>query len=193
MFKKRLSQVLWAIWKWYVVDTAQWGFPIKQEIGVPALATATAVLASTALTASVQIITAWITNPDVLRCVSITWNAAWIVGNVVIKGKDWAGRSITESIAASGTSTVAWVVAFKEIDSVTLPVLDTGGDAISVGVTGSIGLYRDIDADADVLSVYAGGTREAVATVDNINNTITITTAFNGIVRFEVSYLTTTF
>ena len=194
MFKKKLSQVLWAIWKWYVVDTVSWGFPVKQEVGTPALATATAVLASTALTASVTtLVTAGLTDPDVLRCVSITWNAAGINWDVIVKGTDWAGRSVTEAIASSGTSTVAWVVAFKTITSVTLPVLDTAWDEISVGVTASVWLYRDIDADADVLSVYADGVREAVGSVDNANNTVVITTAFNGTVRFEISYLTTTF
>ncbi len=194
MFKKRLSQVLWAIKKWYAVDTVQWGFPVTQEIGTPDLATATAILAATALTADVTtLVTEAITAPDVLRCVSITWNAAWIVWDVVITGTDWAGRSITDTIASNGATTVNGVVAFKTVTSVLLPILDTAWDTISVGSTASVGLYRDIDADADVIAVYAGWVREAVASVDSANNTITVTTAFNWTAVFTVSYLVTTF
>jgi len=194
MFKKRLSQVLWAISKGYVVDTKDWKFPINQEVWVPVVAAPADILGATWLTAAVTtLVTAGITDPAILRNVSITWNAAWINGDVIIKGTDWADRSITESIASAGTATVAWVVAFKTVTSVLLPILDTAWDTISVGTGASLGLYRDIEADADVLNVTIDWVREAAATVDNVNNTITVTTAFNWIVYVAISYLITTF
>lgn len=194
MFKKRLSQVLWAIWKWFVVDTLDGKFPIRQEVWIPTLAWVDDILAATAMPASwVTVVTAGITDPDVLRTVSITWNAAGIVWNVIIKWLDWAGRSVVEIIVADATNTVVGNIAFRTIHSVELPVQNAWWDTISVWISGKIGLYRDIELAGDVLSVYVNWTREAIASVDTTYNTVTVTSAFDGIKRIEVSYLVTTF
>lgn len=193
MFKKRLSQIMWAIRKWYVVDTLNGWFPITQELGAVALADIDIVKAATALIATTKLVTTGITSPAAYRNLTITWNAVWIAWNVVIKWTDWAGRSISETIVASGTDTVAWVKAFKTVTSILLPALTTAWDTISIGTGASMGLYRDISAAGDVKSVYVDWVREAVASVDAANGTITVTTAFNWVKYVTVSYLVTTF
>jgi len=160
MFKKRLSQVLWAIKKWFVVDTMEWWFPIKQDMWAPLALWAANVLALTSLTTEAQTITTGITNPDVLRCVSIVWDDASIVGNVTINWTDWADRVILDVIALSWTSTVKGNKAFKTITSIELPVLTTAWDKVSVWLTDKLGLYRDIEDSTDVVSVYTDTTRE---------------------------------
>lgn len=160
MFKRKLSQVLWAIKKWYAVDTFQWGFPLKQDMGAPLALWAANVLSLTALTDSTQTITTGITNPDVLRCVSIVWSDASIVGNVTINWTNWADEVILDVIALSWTSTVKGVKAFKTITSIELPILTTAGDQVSVWLTDKLGLYREVEASSDVVSVYTDTTRE---------------------------------
>lgn len=160
-FKRKLSQVLWALKKWYAVDTFEGWFPVRQEIVSPWTLGAANVLALTALTTSIQTITTNITNPDVFRCISIVWNDGSMVGDVAIYWTDWADRVIVDIITLDGTTTVDGVKPFKTITSVVLPVLTTAGDDLSVGLTDKLGLYRDVEASADIVSVYVDGTRES--------------------------------
>lgn len=192
--KRKLSDTLWALKKWYAIDTNLWKFPISQEFGAVALWTATAVLAATTLWTGVTTkVTTWITSPATYRAVSITWNASWIVWDVVIAWRDWAGRSITDTIAANWTSTVDWVKAFVSIDYIVLPARTASWNTISIWTSWKLGLYRDILVADDVLSVYVDWVREAVASTNVANDTITVTTAFNWTKRISVNYLTTNF
>ncbi len=148
-------------------------------------ADAAGVLASTALTGSPQNITAGITDPDNYRVVSITGNQGSVTGDVVVNGTDWAGNVILDTIASSGASTVDGVVAFKTVTSIDLPVLDTAGDEISVGVVDILGLTRPVAASGDVIYVGIAAdavnastfSYEAASSVDTTNNTVTLSTS----------------
>ncbi len=190
MILRKLSQVLGAIKKGYIVDTFAGSFPVYGEVWVPATLSAAGVLASTALTASVQTITAWITDPDVFRTVSIVGNQASVTWNVVINGKDRAWYNISETLASNWTTTVVWNRAFASVDSIVLPVLDTAWDEISVWVTDKLWLYREIEATWDVISVYVDWVREAASAVDATYSTFTPTTATDSSNRYIVSFLT---
>lgn len=147
----------------------------------PAVASATATHAAVTLTTSAQTVTTGITNPDVYRCVSITGNQASVTGNVTITGTDWNGATITDTIAASGTSTVAGVRAFKTVTSLAFPVLAAAGDTISIGRADKFGFYGDVTASGDVIlteRAASGATEftiEANGTVNTSYNTITAT------------------
>lgn len=85
-------------------------------------ASAAGVLAATNLGVAAQAITDGINDPAVPRALSIVGNVVSIVGNVVITGKNYAGETITETVALNGVTTVNGNKAFKDVDSVALPV-----------------------------------------------------------------------
>ena len=89
-------------------------------------------------------VTTGITNPDVPRTLTITGNQAGITGNVVIEGTDASGAAITDTIAASGTSTVEGVRAFKTVTKITVPTRNAAGDTISVGTAKKLGLPHKV-------------------------------------------------
>jgi hypothetical protein len=76
---------------------------------------------------------------DVPRVVNVTGNASGITGNVVYHGLDFSGTAITDTIALSGTSTVAGTKAFASVTSVDLPVqTHSGTDTVALGVSTTI-------------------------------------------------------
>ena len=85
-------------------------------------ASAAGVMAATNLGAAIQAIASGLTDPAVPRGLSIVGNVSGITGDVVISGKDYHGDAIDETIALNGVSTVNGNKAFKEVDSVGLPV-----------------------------------------------------------------------
>jgi len=85
-------------------------------------ASAAGVLAATNLTAATQTKITGITEPAVPRALSIVGNVSGITGNVVATGKNYAGATITETLALNGNTTVQGAKAFKEVDSIALPV-----------------------------------------------------------------------
>ena len=189
--KRRLSQVLGALKKGYVIDTFEGKFPLTQEVWVPTALDADVTLAATTLaTWATTTVTTGITNPDVYRTLSIVGNAAWITGNVVITWNDWAWRTITETITANGTSTVNWVKPFATVSKIVLPARNAAWNTISVWVTNRLGLYRGVEATGDVVSVYVDWVREAASAVNATYGTFTPTTATNAIKRYTVNYLT---
>lgn len=70
---------------------------------------------------AVQAITTGITNPAVPRNVQIDGNVAGITGDVKITGTR-AGKVISETLAANGTTAVAGALAFDTITKIELPV-----------------------------------------------------------------------
>jgi len=88
----------------------------------PVAANSTGVLANTALTALAQVITTGLTNPIYPRNAVIKGNVSGITGNVVVKGTDFVGAVITETIALNGTAVVAGAKAFATVTEVDLPV-----------------------------------------------------------------------
>jgi hypothetical protein len=73
------------------------------------------------MAAAAQDITAGIVNPATPRALSIAGNVSGITGNVVITGTNYAGETISETIALNGTSTVHGSKAFKTITNIHLP------------------------------------------------------------------------
>lgn len=74
------------------------------------------------LGAAAQAITSGLTSPAVPRALSVDGNVSGITGNVVIEGTNYAGETITETIALNGTTAVDGAKAFKTVTKVTLPV-----------------------------------------------------------------------
>ena len=85
-------------------------------------ASAAGILAATNLGAAAQAKTTGITNPAVPRALSIVGNVSGITGNVVVAGKNYAGETITETLALNGATTVQGAKAFKTVTSIALPV-----------------------------------------------------------------------
>lgn len=172
---------------------------IVQKTGVVQASTATATLGATALTAAAggQDIVAGITNPDVPRNVTALGNAAGIVGDVVVTGTNWAGETITDTIALNGANEVAGVKAFVTVTKVHLPPeTHAGTDTVSIGCGNCLGLQRPIAAAGSVVEVArkaaaaAEYTIEATGTVNAANGTVD-QSGVGAIVnddRFEITY-----
>ena len=145
----------------------------------------TAILAATALTAEAQVITENITNPATPRNVKIVGNEAGITGNVVIKGTNYNGDMITETLALHGTTAVEGAKAFKTVTGIDLPIKTATGNTVSVGFGNKLGLPYKLQLNT-VLKTYVDNTFESTAptvTVDSSvleNNTFTTTTVLSG-------------
>lgn len=149
-------------------------------------ASATAVHAAVTLTASAQTVTTAITSPAVPRNVSVTGNASGITGNVVVTGTNYNGDTITETIALSGTSTVAGTKAFKTVTSIALPAkTNSSGDTVSVGIGSALGLQYKL-AHNTVIFAFLDNTKEATAPTVTVSasalesNTITLNSSLSG-------------
>lgn len=171
---KRMSRTEWFSAK---------GTLYKQTYTAPAAAAATGVLGSTTQpTSGTTVVTTGITNPAVPRAVSVTGNQATCTGNLVVAGFNQFGEAITDTIAISGTSTVAGVKAFARITSITVPTRGAASDAVTVGIAAVLGLDRKIsDAGAACLVASVNGTREGtLPTMNATNHTVVFNTAPNG-------------
>lgn len=124
-----------------------------------------------------------ITDPDVYRVVTVKGNQASIAGNVVVTGTDWAGNTITDTIALDEANSVSGVKAFKTVTSILLPARTSAGDTVSLGCADVFGLTRPVAASADVIYVGIAANAvdastfsyEAASAVDTTNNTVTPT------------------
>lgn len=145
----------------------------------------TVVLASTTLTASPQAITTGITNPDVVRNVVVKGAITTSTGNVTVKGTDYAGTSITETIALSGTTAVAGNKAFATVTEIDLPGSAGSGDGVSVGVGSKLGLPFTLTRNT-VRAAYNNNVLETTppaVTMDPLNicnNTVTLASTLAG-------------
>jgi len=149
------------------------------------VASNTSVLAATALTAAVQTITAGITKPSVPRNIIVKGNQAGVAGNVVITGTNYAGQTITETIALNGATAVVGNKAFRTVASVQLPVeVNAGTDTVSVGTGEKLGLPFKLAHDT-VLVAFKDNTKEgtaptvAVSATNIESNTIDLNSALN--------------
>jgi len=156
------------------------------SLGTPALGTVTYVHANiTQPTSGTTSVTTALTNPDVPRNATITGNQATCTGNVVIWGKDGNSALLQDTIAASGTSTVAGTKAFSTVDSVWIPTRGAASDALSIGTGTKLGIGVKLTLDA-VWAGYLGGTREATRPTVAVNptyiylNTAAFSTAYDG-------------
>lgn len=145
-----------------------------------------AVLAATSLAAATQAVITNITNPAVPRNIKIVGNAAGIAGNVVIKGTNYNGDAITETIALNGITAVEGSKAFKTIMEIDLPIeTHAGTDTASVGFGEKLGVPYKL-AHNTVLSAFLDNTKEGTlptVTVDSANlenNTLKLNSALAG-------------
>lgn len=145
----------------------------------------TAILVATALTAAIQVITENINNPATPRNIKIVGNATGIAGNVVIKGTNYNGDIITETLALNGTTAVEGAKAFRTVTEIDLPIQTAAGNTVSVGFGNKLGLPYKLQLNT-VLKTYVDSTPESTAptvTVDSSvleNNTFTTATALSG-------------
>lgn len=141
-------------------------------LGSPALGTTNAVHASIALTAAPQTITTGITDPDAIRTLLVTGNAAGITGDVVVTGTDIKDQPLSETFALNGTGTIIGTSAFKTVTSFTLPVeTHAGTDAVEIGLGDNLGLPAVFSYNT-ILSTHFGGVKESVAPTLTMNAAI---------------------
>jgi hypothetical protein len=162
--------------------------PVRRHktLASPALGAAASVLAAQTLPASgTTTVTAGITNPDVPRNLTVTGNQSTATGNVVVTGTSEDNTTITETIVANGTATVAGNKAFKTVTQVVFPARGASGDTISVGTGAKLGLGDKLARDT-VRSAYLNNVREGTApTVATSataveSNTVQLNSALNG-------------
>lgn len=141
-------------------------------------------MAATALTTSAQVITTNITDPATPRNLKIVGNAAGIAGNVVIKGTNYNGEAITETLALNGTTVVEGAKAFKTETEIDLPIQTAVGNTVSVGIGEKLGLPYKLSHNT-VLVAYLDNAKEGTApTVTTSataleNNTIDLNSALS--------------
>lgn len=145
-----------------------------------------AVLAATTLTAIAQTIKTNITNPTVPRNIKIVGNTEGIIGNVIIRGTNYAGDSVTEIIALSGITEAEGAKAFKTVTEIDLPIqTHAGTDTVSVGFGEKLGIPYKLTRNT-VLAAYLDNIKEVTAPIvtTNIavleNNTIKLNSALSG-------------
>jgi len=130
----------------------------------------TGVHAAIALTAATQDIITAITNPSVPKALRIKGNQAGVAGNVVITGTNFAGATITETIAANGATGVDGNKAFKTVTKITVPVLVGAGDTISVGFTEKLGIPYLLPHNT-VRDTYLNNVKEVTAPTVTVSAT----------------------
>ena len=133
----------------------------------PAVASATATKAAFTLLVAAQAgITAGITQPDVPRTVTVKGNDGNVSGDVVVHGTNFAGATVSDTIATSGSSEVLGLVAFKTITSIDFPAYSVAGtETISIGRGAGIGFPSIINNAADVITHDFNGATDAGSVV----------------------------
>ena len=107
---------------------------------------------------------------------------------MVIEGKDYAGRNITETIALDEANEVVGVKPFASIDNIIFPARTGAGDTVSVGISDKLGLTRPIAATTDIKLLTQDGTADTVAASNATYGTVTPTTSPDGAVNFAIYY-----
>lgn len=92
-------------------------------------------------------------GPGFGRCVQIVFGAA-NVGVVTVRGRDYLGQPMSETLTGNGTTPVIGLKAFKFVDSVT----STTSGTLSLGTTDKLGLPY---ATQNILSEQLDGVRVA--------------------------------
>lgn len=197
---KKLSQTQGAIKKNYRVDNAFETFPVVQVMSLVDAVSRTAVHAAVTLASGVTTtVTTAITNPDCYRALNITGNQAGVAGVVVISGKDRGGKVVTDRITAVDNTTVDGVVPMVEVLKIVFPARVAAGDTIAVGISEKLGLYRPIEASADLVlserkaSAATSFTTEANGTISVAYGTVIPTGGITAHDSFKFDYLTKIF
>ena len=139
---RKLSQVLGAIGKNYVVDTVQGGYPVCQVMMNVKEADRDKILSETPLLAVSQEVDPDEEEIENYRCLSVTGNQASVLGTVIVRGYNWAHQVVEDHIIASGTATASGVQPMIGVIDIELPALVAAGDGIAVGFCDKLGAYR---------------------------------------------------
>lgn len=164
---------------------------MSEALGAPAVGTTTAVHAAVTSTASQQVVTTGITNPDVPR--NVTATAGGTAGDiaaiqVVVTGTNMYGETISETLPAFTVDTAGSVTgdkAFATVTSVTLPAHSGTGATTAIGVGAKLGLPVKLDRDT-IVNAYRNGVREGTRPTVVVSasavesNTVTMATALDG-------------
>ena len=166
----------------------------RVTINNAALASATAVHAAITLAAAAANVTTAITNPVTPRVLTVKGNQAGVAGNVVITGTNINDEAITETIIAADAGTVAGLKAFKTVTNINVPALVGAGDTIAIGTGPALGIPYKMAFATDVLKCYFDGSAETlsaqtVSATDVSLNTVTTTTALNGVKDLVIDLL----
>ena len=180
MIENTLSQTQGAIPKGYKVNSPYDTFPVLQIVTDVAEAADDYVLASTTLVSGTETIVsgASLTSPDNYRALRVKGNQASVYGSVYVEGKDRGGRVVTDTIIASGVTSIDGLVPMSEVLKVTLPAYAATGDEISVGISEKLGFSRAIENVADLVltekkaSAVSSFNVIANGTVDAAYNTV---------------------
>jgi hypothetical protein len=160
---------------------------LSAALGAALLGVNSRIIGDTAMASgATTAVTVFAGQPDVPRNLTVTGNAAAVAGNVVIVGTNAGGETITETIVASGTSTVVGNKAFKTITSITLPAwVSANTERIRVGTGAKLGLGALLSRNS-VLRAFLGGVLEGTAPTVAFSatalesNTVTLNSALNG-------------
>lgn len=123
-------------------------------------ASATAILASTSLSASVATtVTTGLTDPDVPRALSVTVGgtaSSVNTGQVVVTGTNVEGKTITESfiMTIATTGTINGTKAFLTVTQVSAPKQAGSGVTITVGTRNILGLNHRLFKNNTTAKVY---------------------------------------
>lgn len=160
----------------------------RQRWAAPTAGSTTNVLAAHALSASVQQVPL-VGGPAHPRNLVVTGNASGIAGNVVITGFDQFGVAKTETIALSGTASVAGAVAWSLITNAQLPVqTHVGTDTVAIGYGVVFGLERHLAEDSILYSTL--DTAKGITYVLHLaQNSISFSTAPNGTRNFVCAFV----
>lgn len=110
----------------------------KKKVSV---ATAGAVLGSTAGSSSKQTITSGITQPDVPRVLAITIGGSGFSNDsIVINGYNIEGKAIADTLAYTGTGQVQGALVFKYVTSVVIPSTSGASMTLTVDTLNKIGI-----------------------------------------------------
>ena len=153
---------------------------VLRVVNIPS-ATNNRVLSARTLIGVEQTITTNITDPDIYRVLSITGNTSGMAGDVIVIGRDWGLRPITDSIALDGTATVKGVKAFREVDKIILPAWTTAlnGETVSIGTTETLGLHAPISVTGDLLQL---GQKASAASAYTLQSTVPTPSVLRGTV-----------
>jgi hypothetical protein len=159
---------------------------VAHYVASPAAAAVDSVLAATALAdGAATTVATGITAPDVPRALQIKGNAAGITGDVVITGTNFAGETISETIALNGANAVLGSKAFKTVTQIVLPARNAAGDTVSVGCNDKLGIPYKLALNT-VLAAYLDGAKEGTAPTVAVSatalesNTIDLNSALAG-------------
>lgn len=171
---------------------------LSYSFGAPALGTTTAVHAAVTDNGAQQVVTTGITNPD--ACRNVTATAGGTAGDikaiqVVVAGTNIYGEAISETLPAFTVDTAGTVVgskAFATVTSITIPAHDGNGATTSVGTGAKLGVpvtlprktFINLFVD-DVVDTISASTVSSTAVE---SNTVTATTALNGVKVFGLDY-----